>query len=305
MMKKPSTLHLLKGSLFLALFFMASKQTAFSQDCNALFMHKVGSEAELTLYSPTHMALGKNVTAVTEVKDEDKAHVIKTTNTHYTAAGVANSVSNLTYVCNDTVTRLFYDNKAIAEKTAHDLEELAAKKGAKGFVYASSSDPIEFPLELKTGMTLKPYENLSAMAYTVTEKQWKEVGLPKFTNVNNSAGYYDHTNVSRSYVEQLVDNGIGTGSRMVTTNIQVGAMESVTVPGGTFNCFKITAEMYTMTVAKKETGRWLIGTVTRKFTTPKQEIVQWFCPGVGTVKQEIHGPDGKIMLTSELTKLTN
>lgn len=304
-MKKHSTPQWLKSGLFAALLVMATQQFAHSQDCNALFLHKVGSEAELTLYSATHMALGKNVTAVTEVKDEDKVHVIKTTNTHYTAAGVANSVSNLTYVCNDTVTRLFYDNKAIAEKTAHDLEEIATKKGGKGFVYATSSDPIEFPLELKTGMTLKPYENLSAMAYTVTEKQWKEVGLPKFHNVNNSAGYYDHTDVSRAYVEQLVDNGVGTGTRMVTTNVQVGAMESITVPGGTFNCFKITAEMYTMTVAKKETGRWLIGTVTRKITTPKQDIIQWFCPGVGTVKQEIHGADGKIALTSELTKLTN
>ncbi|MEP6612998.1 MAG: hypothetical protein ABJA76_13960, partial [Mucilaginibacter sp.] len=73
----------------------------------------------------------------------------------------------------------------------------------------------------------------------------------------------------------------------------------------TFNCFKIASEIYTMTVAKKETGRWFIGTVKRKFTTPKQEIVQWFCPGVGTVKQEIHGADGKIVLTTELTKLTN
>jgi len=304
-MKKNPTLQLIKSSLFLSLFLISAGQAAFGQDCNALFMHKVGSEAELTLYSATHMVMGKNVTTVTEVKDEDKVHVIKTTNTHYTAAGVANSVSNLTYVCNDTVTRLFYDNKAIAEKTAHDLEEVATKKGGKGFVYATSSDPIEFPLELKTGMTLKPYESLSSMSYTVTEKQWKEVGLPKFSDVNNSAGYYDHTNISRTFVEQLVNNGVGTGTRMVTTNIQVGAMEPVTVPGGTFNCFKITAEMYSMTVAKKETGRWLIGTVSRKFSSPKQDIVQWFCPGVGTVKQEIHGADGKIVLTTELTKLTN
>lgn len=304
-MNKTFTLQLLKGGFLVGAILLVNIQRVLSQDCNALFMHKVGAETELTLYSATHMPLGKNVTLVTEVKDEDKVHVIKTTNTHYTAAGVANSVSNLNYVCNDTVTRLFYDNKAIAEKTAHDLEEVATKKGGKGFVYATSSDPIEFPLELKTGMTLKAYENLSAMAYTVTEKQWHEVGLPKFSNVNNSAGYYDHTNVSRTYVEQLVDLGVGTGTRMVTTNIQVGAMESVTVPAGTFNCFKITADMYTMTVAKKETGRWLIGSVTRKFTTPKQDIIQWFCPGTGTVKQEIHGADGKVVLTSELTKVTN
>ncbi|CAN5295638.1 hypothetical protein BH09BAC6_BH09BAC6_17510 [soil metagenome] len=304
-MKKKLRLNWLSGGFAAAATLIVNMQLAYSQDCNTLFMHKVGAQTELTLYSATHVALGSNVTKVEEMKDDGKLHVIRMSSTHFTNAGVSNSVSNLTYVCNDTVTKIFYDNQAIAQKMYDDLKAMSTAKGGKGFAYSSASDPIEMPLHLKEGMELKPYETLSVMAYTVTEKQWKEVGLPKFTNVNNSLGQYDHTDASRTYVEQLVDLGIGVSTRMVTTNIKVGAMESVTVPAGTFNCYKISKEMYTMTVEKKETGRWVIGTVVKKINGPKQDVYEWFCPGIGTVKQEIHGPDGKIMITSEMTKLSN
>jgi hypothetical protein len=70
------------------------------------------------------------------------------------------------------------------------------------------------------------------------------------------------------------------------TNRKVEAKETVTTAAGTFECYKITYDIEMKTIVKVQA-----------------KAVEWFCPGVGMVKQESYNKNGKFTGSSELSEL--
>jgi hypothetical protein len=73
------------------------------------------------------------------------------------------------------------------------------------------------------------------------------------------------------------------------TNRKVEAKESVTVPAGTFDCFKIS---YNSEIK--------IGFVKKNY-----RYITWYAPEVGAVKSEFYSAKGKLEGYSEMTLLKN
>jgi hypothetical protein len=76
---------------------------------------------------------------------------------------------------------------------------------------------------------------------------------------------------------------------MVTniTNRKVESQEPVTTPAGTFDCFKISYNMFSKVSIVKTEGR----------------VVEWYAPNVGLVRSESYNKKDKLMGFNELTKM--
>jgi hypothetical protein len=76
---------------------------------------------------------------------------------------------------------------------------------------------------------------------------------------------------------------------MVTniTNRKVESKESVTTPAGTFDCYKITYDMFSKISIVKTEGR----------------VVEWYAPNVGMVRSETYNKKDKLLGFNELTSL--
>ncbi len=77
-----------------------------------------------------------------------------------------------------------------------------------------------------------------------------------------------------------------TKTEMKITDYKCVAVESVTVPAGTFKCFKVT-QTVTSTVMKQN------------YTV---KTISWYATGVGTVKTQSFDDSGKLMATTELVQ---
>jgi hypothetical protein len=62
------------------------------------------------------------------------------------------------------------------------------------------------------------------------------------------------------------------------SNRKVEAVETITTPAGSFECFKISSDMAVKT-----------------FVNVKTKSVEWYAKGVGLVKNETYGTDGKLL----------
>lgn len=70
------------------------------------------------------------------------------------------------------------------------------------------------------------------------------------------------------------------------TNRKVEAKETITITADTFDCYKITYDVEMKTIVKIQA-----------------KAVEWFCPGLGMVKQESYNKNGKLTGSSELSEL--
>lgn len=70
------------------------------------------------------------------------------------------------------------------------------------------------------------------------------------------------------------------------TNRKVETKETITTDAGTFECYKITYDTEMQTIMKIKT-----------------KAVEWFCPGVGMVKQETYSKNGKLTGSTKLSSL--
>jgi hypothetical protein len=69
------------------------------------------------------------------------------------------------------------------------------------------------------------------------------------------------------------------------TNRRVEARESVTTPAGTFDCYKISYDMFSKVSIVKTEGR----------------VLEWYAPNVGLVRSESYNKKNKLMGFNELT----
>ncbi len=91
----------------------------------------------------------------------------------------------------------------------------------------------------------------------------------------------------------MSQKGHEIGTITMTFRRKVEAEESVTVPAGTFTCFRVAVEMdgaMTMMGMKQPTG--------------KTKMTNWFSQGTGPVKSESYNKDGKLTGYSVLNKIT-
>jgi hypothetical protein len=86
-----------------------------------------------------------------------------------------------------------------------------------------------------------------------------------------------------------VNLGIKIRTEVSLTDQECLAIESVTVPAGTYTCHKVT-----------QTGN---ATVMRKTVTTK--TFTWYAPGIGTVKSEVYDDKGKLQASTELVAIEN
>jgi hypothetical protein len=70
------------------------------------------------------------------------------------------------------------------------------------------------------------------------------------------------------------------------TNRKVEAVESLTTPAGTFECYKISYDI-----------------ATKMMISVKMKGIEWYAKGVGLVKSETYGKDGKLQGSTLLTGL--
>jgi hypothetical protein len=74
---------------------------------------------------------------------------------------------------------------------------------------------------------------------------------------------------------------------VVVTNRKVEAVENITVPAGTYECYKITYDVESKMMFKVQT-----------------KAVEWYCTNVGLVKSESYDKNGKLTGSSELKSLS-
>ncbi len=91
------------------------------------------------------------------------------------------------------------------------------------------------------------------------------------------------------FVEAVISN---EGMKLMTmrvdvTNIKIEAVESVTVPAGTYTAYKISSEIVT------KTG----------FVTINMKSVQWMVAGIGAVRTESYNKKGTLMGYSVMSKI--
>jgi hypothetical protein len=70
------------------------------------------------------------------------------------------------------------------------------------------------------------------------------------------------------------------------TNRKVDAVESLTTPAGTFECYKISYDI-----------------ATKMMVNVKAKAVEWYSKGTGMIKSETYSTDGKLMGSNVLTSL--
>ncbi|KAB2880514.1 hypothetical protein F9K33_04880 [bacterium] len=91
----------------------------------------------------------------------------------------------------------------------------------------------------------------------------------------------------------MMQEGEKMGTMVMTIRRKVEAKQSVTVPAGTFECYKIAVE--------SESAMEMMG---MKMPGGKSHSVDYFSPGIGTVKNEAYDKKGKLMHYSVLSKIT-
>ncbi|RYZ51129.1 MAG: hypothetical protein EOP49_12430, partial [Sphingobacteriales bacterium] len=268
----------------LAFFITTSLQ---AQDCKSLFLLTPGAEVELSRFDGNLVPKGgKMINKVLSSEDAAGEQVTKVVSTNYTEAGEANSTTNLIYICDGKNLRVFTENEPVLEKLQNELTEIVEKKNGKSFAFASVISPIEYPLEIKEGMELKGHEVTSLMSFKVTQKELRMVGLPKRHHNYNTTGRYESTTETTNYIQVLVDREIANATVIGVRNIKVGSKEQVTVPAGTWECYKITKELYSRVAGKKEYGE-LIKSINLTASAPSQLVTEWYAPGLGIIKTEI------------------
>jgi len=70
------------------------------------------------------------------------------------------------------------------------------------------------------------------------------------------------------------------------SNRKVEAVESLTTPAGTFECYKISYDV-----------------ATKMMVNVKSKGVEWYTAGIGMIKSETYSSDGKLLGSNILTSL--
>lgn len=174
------------------------------------------------------------------------------------------------------------DNGGVAEATMR-----ATHTDAKG----KSDAPVDFKVKCDGSVFYMDLQTLFNSMEKPKDMELKiEGGFSELPLKNINVGDQLKDAVMKMH---MLQKGQEMGLMVMTLHRKVEAKQSVTVPAGTYECYKITVDA--------ETVMEMMG---MKMPGGKSQSVEYFSAGIGTVKSEFYDKKGKLMHYSVLSKIT-
>ena len=121
---------------------------------------------------------------------------------------------------------------------------------------------------------------------------YDQYGSMEFTAQGDFLDFPKNLSPGQQLGDGELNVGVSTGGvtmmnmRMQVKNRQVEAAESITVPAGTFDCYRISYDVET-----------------KMLVNVKLRVVEWFSKGFGVIRSQTFSKNGKLKGYTELTKL--
>jgi len=165
-------------------------------------------------------------------------------------------------------------SEAVVEVENFDKKGVSQGKGELKYYCKGET----FEIDMKSFL---PQEQMAGFKDMTIEFTTDNMAYPKVM----TAG----TTLKSGFVEAIISN---QGMKFMTmrvdvTNIKVEAVESITVPAGTYTAYKITSDV----------------TSKSGFVTVNFKSVQWMVVGIGAVKTETYDKKGNLIASSLITKI--
>jgi hypothetical protein len=220
-----------------------SENASATAGCGSLILFHKGAVIEGTSYNAAGKETSKQITTVTDVKEEGGMLIANSSALMNGATG--EKTINLDYKCDGT--NLYIDIKSM-------LQNFEALKNLKGDI-----KPFQFPINMSVG------ETLPDASYTVSMDR----GAVKM-------------DITSSY-----------------TNRTVSALENITTPAGSWDCYKVNADIVSDVQGLDAQTKKIMDAVKEKM---KMSIVMWYTPKMGIVRTEMY-QNGKLNSRSEVTSV--
>lgn len=173
-----------------------------------------------------------------------------------------------------SITELLGKTEAVVE--VENFDKKGESQGKGQLKYYCTGDIFEIDMK-----SMLPQDQMAGFEGMSIEYKMENMGYPK----TMIAG----TTLKDGFVEAVISN---EGMKFMTmrvdvTNIKVDAIESITVPAGTYTAYKISSDIAT------KTG----------FMTMTMKSVQWMVVGLGAVRTETYDKKGKLVEYTVLSKV--
>jgi len=150
----------------------------------------------------------------------------------------------------------------------------------------SANPPVEIPLKviIKNGVMILDMNQMFAGQQKNRQMKTEITGVPMELPGDMQPGL----SLKDADMTMSIDMGImKMKTTMKMTDGKCLAIEELTVPAGTFKCYKITQTVSTTIMGKNSTGRSLT----------------WYAPGIGTVKSESYNSKDQLQSSTELVEM--
>lgn len=173
-----------------------------------------------------------------------------------------------------SLTELPGKSEAIVEVESFDKKGESEGKGQ--LKYYCTGDTFEIDMK-----SMLPQEQMAGFEGMTIEYKMENMSYPKAM----VAG----TTLKDGYIEAVISNEGMTFMTMRTdiTNIKVEAIESITVPAGTYTAYKISSD----------------ATVKTGFMTVTTKSIQWMVVGLGAVRSENYNKKGALVGYTVISKV--
>ncbi|HNQ67457.1 MAG TPA: hypothetical protein PKN32_03695 [Bacteroidales bacterium] len=173
-----------------------------------------------------------------------------------------------------SINQLVDKTEAVVESESFDKK--GASQGKIQLKYYCNGD--SFEVDMKSMLN---QEQMAGFENMTIEYNMQNMSYPKVMLAGMS--------LSDGFVEAIISN---EGMKIMTirtdiTNIKIEAIESITVPAGTYTAYKISSDL------TSKTG----------FMTMNMKSISWMVTGIGAVRTETYDKKGKIMGYSVISKI--
>ncbi len=187
--------------------------------------------------------------------------------TYYSKPGKAESSSKMKITRKD-----LSDGKLKMDIAAETFD--AKGKSALAFNYAVWCDGENFCIDMRSALGSMNLTELEGFKIETTDMQFP---------AKMAAGQ----TLKDASIQLSLEGPVPMNMVTNITNRKVESKESVTTPAGTFDCYKISYDMFSKVSIVKTEGR----------------VVEWYAPNVGMVRSETYNKKDKPLGFNELTSL--
>jgi hypothetical protein len=173
-----------------------------------------------------------------------------------------------------SINQLVDKTEAVVESESFDKK--GASQGKIQLKYYCNGD--SFEVDMKSMLN---QEQMAGFESMTIEYNMQNMSYPRVMTAGMS--------LNDGFVEAVISN---EGMKIMTirtdiTNIKIEAIESITVPAGTYTAYKISSDL------TSKTG----------FMTMNMKSISWMVTGVGAVRTETYDKKGKLMGYSVISKI--